>query len=99
MVNIDIVGDYVSLKKLVLRHNSIKDLCALNSLDELEYLDVSDNCLDEFSTFIPPKMLMHADFSRNNIKYMDDMVQFWSLVYLDLSHNIIEKVNGIRESK
>ncbi|XP_022183270.1 leucine-rich repeat and guanylate kinase domain-containing protein-like [Myzus persicae] len=95
--NIDIVGDYISLKKLEVRHNVIQDLSALNSLNELEYLDVSHNCLKRILNFKPPKMLYHVDYSNNNIEHLDDLSHFWSLAYLDLSYNSIEHVNGLLE--
>lgn len=30
---------------------------------------------------------------------MDDLTNFWSLVYLDLSHNVIENINGLQKLK
>ncbi|KAE9530475.1 hypothetical protein AGLY_010937, partial [Aphis glycines] len=95
--NIDIVGDYISLKKLEIRQNLIQDLNALNSLSDLEYLDVSHNCLKRILNFNPPKMLYHVDCSNNTIENMDDLSNFWSLAYLDLSFNNIKHLNGLLE--
>lgn len=97
--NIEIIGDYISLKKLILCHNSIKDLSVLKCLNELEYLDVSHNCLKQTFNFNPPKMLYHIDYSHNNIEQMNDLTSFWSLEHLDLSHNLIKNVNGLQQLK
>lgn len=94
---IDIVGDYISLKKLVLSGNCIKELNALNNLNELEYLDVSHNYLERILNFSPPKMLYHVDYSYNSIEHLDDLTEFWCLAHLNLSHNFIKNVNGLQK--
>lgn len=82
-----------------LKQNVIKNLKALNNLNELEYLDVSHNCLNKILNFNVPKMLRHVNYSNNNIDHIDDLNSFWSLAYLDLSYNFIENVNGIQNLK
>lgn len=84
---------------MILNQNSLKDLSALNNLNELEYLDVSNNRLEIILYFNPPKMLYHVNCSNNNIQCMNDLTSFWSLAYLDLSYNFIEHVNGINNLK
>jgi Leucine-rich repeat (LRR) protein len=84
---------------LVLHHNSIKDLSVLTFLHELEYLDVSHNCLKQTFNFNPPKMLYYIDYSNNNIEKMDDLTSYWTLAHLDLSHNLIKHINGLQELK
>lgn len=84
---------------MTLRRNSLEDLNALNSLYELEYLDVAHNCLKQILYFDPPKMLYYVDYSYNNVEHISNLTNFWSLAYLNLSYNAITVVKGLLELK
>lgn len=84
---------------MILSQNYIKDLSALDNLNDLEYLDVSNNCLERILNFNPPKMLNYVDISNNNIEQLENLSSFWSLAHLDLSHNVIKNIVGLQELK
>lgn len=44
-------------------------------------------------------MLNYVDISNNNIEKLEDLTNFWSLVHLNLSHNVIKNVIGLQDLK
>ncbi|XP_054267240.1 leucine-rich repeat-containing protein 23-like [Macrosteles quadrilineatus] len=78
-------------------HNLISDLNGLNHCNYLMYLNASHNKIKKVLDFQPPWFLTHVNLCCNEIKEIGtgNIAAFWSLKHLDLSYNLIEKIEGL----
>jgi len=85
------------IPKLLLRNNDIIDLDAIKKLNNLTYLDVSDNHITGFLSLAGFDKLVYLDASSNGIHSMDSMPLIKNLKTLNLSDNSISDFNGIEK--
>lgn len=62
------------------------------------YLNASHNKLSTVLDLWPPWFLTYVDLSCNEIKDIgQNLSNFWSLRHINLSYNLIEKIEGLGE--
>ncbi|OAF66789.1 Leucine-rich repeat-containing protein 23 [Intoshia linei] len=89
--NIDILENYIYLRFIDLSKNKLENISVLKNLTHLITLNVSHNKLVKIPILNLP-YLQRANFSHNNIKIVDEPLNYPLLEILDLSNNKIRKI-------
>jgi len=88
-------GGLWTLKIIQLGISDIKDIIGLDSLINLEALDLRGNMISEIRGLEELKNLKILDVNHNIITEINGLVNLSNLTTLDLSHNKIDKIQGL----
>lgn len=62
----------------------------------LQYLDASNNQIENLLDFEAPLYLTFVNYSNNLLSRIPDLNDFWSIIHLDISCNKITELEGLQ---
>ncbi|OXA63355.1 Leucine-rich repeat and guanylate kinase domain-containing protein [Folsomia candida] len=91
-----VLDEFWSLKTVDISDNELKNVRNLGAMPYLQTINASKNQLETFLEITPPlpASLKEVDFSYNKIAIIVELIEYWSLTHINLSHNELTKVEG-----
>ena len=97
-IDIDEILIFKNLIELVYKSNKIEFMVNLESLDNLQILNLSNNKIKDITNMGFIKSLISLDIGHNEIENIDIIQKYDRLKYLYINNNLIKNINPIQNN-